>query len=79
MKTILLAAAFAFVACNQPTIAAPTKGFGCGPQAHQCPGGGCCSLSEDCGGVYPNCPAGYCCAGEDDGRVFGARRDGGAR
>lgn len=63
----------AFVGCNQPTITAPTDGFRCGPQAQVCPGG-CCTLSEQCGGVWPNCPKGWCCGDEDNGRVYGSKR-----
>lgn len=65
----------ALAACDQKTITNPSVGLPCGPQAQQCPGGGCCTLAEDCGGIWPNCPPGYCCANDgDNGRAFGGKR-----
>jgi hypothetical protein len=63
MRAIVIAAFAIFAACawdNASTLEKPVPGYPCGTGGHVCPGGGCCSNSEACGGT-PGCPTGSCC------------------
>jgi len=74
LATAAVPLVFGVLGCHQHVTAVNVPGTHCNSREHECAGGGCCSLSDDCGGIWPNCPINYCCAGVDDGRLFGGAR-----